>query len=105
MCTILELLTPGTDKLPFRIENSNAIVALTSPMYRMSDINISFGVHAHTVGIPVADLLGQLTPIMVDLVFVLSLAKNRSSVSGLAGGTDNCSSQRARRGELKYLPT
>jgi len=59
MRTILELLPQERTNFPFESKNNNAIVALVSPMYRESNMDISFGVRADAVA--EAYVFGQLT--------------------------------------------
>ena len=84
----LELFSPGGDELAVLVEDGDAVGRLAGRVDGVDDVGPMLGIEADAVGVAPLELGGQLAPIVVGLIGVLTLAQDRLLDAGLVRRVD-----------------
>jgi hypothetical protein len=81
----LELLAPGANESPFRIENENRVMTFAGGMYRVVNVDMSLRILANAMGASEAYMRWDRSPIVNGFVRVVVRAENRNLLSDFIG--------------------
>jgi hypothetical protein len=89
MSASLKLFSPGSDEFAFFIEHHNGIPAVTRGMNGVVDLDVTLHVLAHSMGVPILDVAGELPPVMSGFVFVVPFTHDGRLVAKFVCGAQN----------------